>query len=65
MKRTRKLGTQIHIAIALAVLGVMLIYSLIIFPFENQRREILINQIKVSINAVVAQREDELANQIF
>lgn len=65
MKKKKTLRSKIYIVIALNLLVIALIYSLILFPFENKRRRNLINEIELTINSIVVKYEVELANETF
>ncbi len=63
--KIRTLRVQISVAIALTLACIAIIYSLILFPFENARRQTIIKKIELSLNAIVEQREEMLANELF
>lgn len=65
MIKKKTLQFQIYIALALTFLFISIIYGLILYPFEKKRRRTVINKIESSINAIVQQKEYDLANSIF
>ncbi len=64
MKR-KTLRFQIYAAIALTFCFIAIIFSLILYPFEKQRRETIMRKIELSINAIVEQSEESIANEMF
>jgi signal transduction histidine kinase/DNA-binding response OmpR family regulator len=65
MKRKITLKFQIYTAIALTFFFVAALYGLILYPFENQRRKTVINNVKLSLSAILQQSLPDLANEVF
>ncbi|MDM8549588.1 SpoIIE family protein phosphatase [Desulfobacterales bacterium HSG2] len=65
MIKTKTLRFQIYTAIGVTFSFIALIFGLILWPFENQRRQTVMKKIELSINAIVEQKEEAIANEIF
>ncbi len=65
MVKKKTLRFQIYIALALTFLFISVIYALILYPFEKKRHRTVINKIELSVDAIVQQKEYDLANSIF
>lgn len=65
LKKRKTLRFQSHATIALTFAFIAVIYSLILYPFENRRRATVIKKIEFSLNAIVEQREEVIANEMF
>ncbi len=63
--KTHTLRFQIYSALALTVLLIAVVFSLILYPFENQRRQAVTDKIELFLNTIVEQKEETLANELF
>jgi len=60
-----KLRLKINVAILLTFIIIAVIYAAILYPFEKQRRLTIIQQINFSLAAIIEQKKDELADELF
>ena len=65
MIQRKTLRFQINISIILTFGFIAVIFGSILFSLEAQRHEIVIEKVKLSLNAIIKQREEEIANEIF
>ena len=62
---SRRLRIKINAAILSACAGVALVFAALFFPFEAERRENRLAEIRYFLEAVYQQRREDLANEIF
>ncbi|HED13447.1 MAG TPA: response regulator [Gammaproteobacteria bacterium] len=60
-----KLRVKINLAILLTFVIITLIYIAILFPFERQRQQTVIEQVEMNLENIVTQRQAEFADEIF
>ncbi len=63
--KKKNLRIQIYITIALTFLLLSVCYAVILFQFENKRRDTVVNKIVMSVNAMVQLRKNDFANDLF
>ncbi len=65
MLKRKTLRFQIYLTIVTAFLLIAIIFSVILYPFENRRRETVIRKIEFLINSVVTLKGESIANELF
>jgi len=60
-----KLRLKINLAFLLTFAIIAGIYGAILYPFEMQRNNAMIDKIKISLISIVEQKKEEIANEIF
>lgn len=64
MKR-KSLRSQIYIVISVAFTVVVVVSAALLYPFEKKRLDRLISKVELSISAMVQQKNNDLANEMF
>jgi len=56
---------KINLTVALTLLAVTLVFGIVLTVYETQRRNVAIQQIKLSLNDLTSQYREQLGNEIF
>ena len=60
-----KLRVKINLAILLTFVIIASIYAAVLLPFEKQRQRTVIEQVELNIKTIIAQRQEQLADELF
>ena len=60
-----KLRVKINLAILLTFVIIASIYAAVLLPFEKQRQRTVIEQVELNIRTIIAQRQEQLADELF
>jgi len=65
MLKNKPLSFKINVAIALTLLVIAMVYVAILYPFEQKRHATVIQHIEFTLNSIIEQRKEDIANEVF
>jgi|GEM_PF-1323773 len=65
MLKNKPLSFKINVAIALTLLVIAMVYVAILYPFEQKRHATVIQHIAFTLNSIIEQRKEDIANEVF